>query len=315
VKTLVFLCLVVLSCAAAYAVENVIAFMDTIDANIVNSGEVDLQNGSVYGNISSTYAVKVRVGWSRDWYDSQFYEYRSIMSFDTQQVPEEYAISSAILYMKCSYYHDDTDGNIWPMYYNTPYPVRCDHISFGPTLVNSAFWCEPLDANIGTLQDSAYVGWVGLNVTESYVEDVQMVREFSQYRFYLPWGPDTLTGYNIIGYLTQRWDFDPSNGQKLEVSYVSTVDNQDNVVEPETTVQIYPQPANAWIQVKVMQSPYNTFDMDLYNLKGQLISKYRNLNNTPEGSRITLPDLDPGVYLVRVTNGKQSTIDKITVIK
>jgi hypothetical protein len=307
--------LVVLLYATLFATDYTLSLSDTLTANITNSGVVGLMNGSNYGNCTCASAIIVDVGWEYNWYDSQFYEFRTIMSFEPLPIPDGYTISNAMLYMYCYRYHDNTGSNIWPMFYNTPYPVRCDHISFGPTLINSAFWCDPLEENIGTLQESAFVGWVGLDVTSSYANDVQMVREFSQYRFYLPWGPDCTTDYNNIEYLTQRWNFDPSNGQKLIVTYESNVANQDNIIEPEMAIHIYPQPANTWILIKVPKSLGYDFDVDLYNIKGQLIAKIPGIKYSQEGSRIDLPYLDSGVYIIRVRNGEYDAFNKITIIK
>ena len=142
---------------------------------------------------------------------SGIFEFRSFITFDTRPVPNDYIISSATLHLYCCYYWDNNIENIWPQYYSTIYTVNIDHIQY-ETIASSVFDIGSLTPNVGVLQDSAYVGWVSSPVTESYLDDIEQSREYSQFRLRFPPGHDILLYQgDYVGYSNNPSSHSPSD--------------------------------------------------------------------------------------------------------
>ena len=138
-------------------------------------------------------------------------ECRSFVTFETKPVPNDYIISSATLHLYCCYYWDNNIENIWPQYYSTIYTVNIDHIQY-ETIASSVFDIGSLTPNVGVLQDSAYVGWVSSPVTESYLDDIEQSREYSQFRLRFPPGHDILLYQgDYVGYSNNPSSHSPSD--------------------------------------------------------------------------------------------------------
>ncbi len=243
-------------------------------------------------------------------------ECRSFVTFDTKPVPNDYIISSATLWLKCGYYFDNDVENVWPHYYSTPYSVNIDHIEY-ETLEPSVFDITPLTPNVGVLQDSAYVGWVSSSITESYLNDIEQTREYSQFRLRFPPGHDIIGGdLDYVAYNhspATSHSFNPH----LIVTYHKTVSNSEEVtpIQNQLIKQIYPQPCINSFNIEFMEKSNKNISLSLYDLRGRLVYSENNLKSKKGNFRIQNLDYPSGIYILKVKDGKRSQVKKITIIK
>ncbi len=97
---------------------------------------------------------------------------------------------------------------------------------------------------------------------------------------------------------------EPSNVCEAQIIGVS-VDERG-----QQTIQIYPNPASGFINVK---SDFNITNIEVLSFRGQTV--YTNPTIDSKITRINISDLPSGVYLMRVTTTKAILSRKITVIR
>ncbi len=243
-------------------------------------------------------------------------ECRSFITFETKPVPNNYLISNVILQLYCWYYWDNGIDLIWPHYYSTPYTVNIDHIQY-QTIAPSVFDIESLTSNVGVLQDSAYVGWVSSLVTESYLDDIEQSREYSQFRLRFP------PGHDIVGYSSDNvyYENSPSSfssfNPHLIVTYHKPVSNSQEVEPLQTQLikLIYPQPSKNNFNIEFMDKDNKPINLSLYDLRGRLV--HYKINVAKKNGIAKIPTLvyPSGIYFLKVKDGKRSQVKKITIIK
>ncbi len=243
-------------------------------------------------------------------------ELRSFITFESKPVPNNYLISNVILQLYCWYYWDNGIDLIWPHYYSTPYTVNIDHIQY-QTIAPSVFDIESLASNVGVLQDSAYVGWVSSLVTESYLDDIEQSREYSQFRLRFP------PGHDIVGYSSDNvyYENSPSSfssfNPHLIVTYHKTVSNSQEVEPLQTQLikLIYPQPSKNNFNIEFMDKDNKPINLSLYDLRGRLV--YTEINVAKKNGITKIPTLDypSGIYFLKVKDGNKSEVRKITILK
>ncbi len=243
-------------------------------------------------------------------------ESRSFITFDTKPVPNNYIIASVTLQLYCCYYWDNSIDLIWPHYYSTPYSVIIDHIQF-ETLTPSVFDLEPLTANVGVLQDSAYIGWVSFPITESYLNDIEQTREYSQFRLRFP------PGHDIVGYSSDYVAYanNPSSSNSFDphliVTYHKSVSNSQEVEPLQTQLikLIYPQPSKNNFNIEFMDKDNKPINLSLYDLRGRLVHSEINVAKKNGIAKIPTLDYPSGIYFLKVKDGNKSEVRKITILK
>jgi hypothetical protein len=309
-KSLLLVLLLFLS-VLAYADRDVeIVFVDTVywELNLSNTMMYNMQTGAYNGGSSSSFSI----GYGRSpWGDPGVREARAFMTFQTKPVPDECVLYRAELQSYCCRYSDNGEESIWPHYYDTPYPVIVDHMQF-TALTPDVFYQTPLAANVAVLQDSAYIGWVGTDVTESYSDDFQQARTYTQYRFRFP------PGYDVYGYAVDWVDYVRGDGYpRLILSYTQPVSNSDPVtpVQTELIKQIYPLPARDVVNIELTDKDIDQLKVSLYDLKGRLIHSEANRQLSNGMARLDIPVCPSGMYILKVEDRSRKQIRKITVIR
>ncbi len=243
-------------------------------------------------------------------------ECRSFVTFETKPVPNNYLISNVILQLYCWYYWDNGIEYIWPHYYSTPYTVNIDHIQY-ETIAPSVFDIESLTSNVGVLQDSAYVGWVSSLVSESYLDDIEQSREYSQFRLRFP------PGHDIVGYSSDYvyYENNPSSfssfNPHLIVTYHKTVSNSQDVesIPNQLIKQVYPQPSKNNFNIEFMDKDNKPINLSLYDLRGRLVHSEINVAKKNGIAKIPVLDYPSGIYFLKVKADKKSEVRKITILK
>lgn len=243
--------------------------------------------------------------------DSGIVEGRGVASFLIPPPPMGYHIQSVEFQAYCWWFLDNSIDWVWPHYYSMPYPVMIDHVHF-ESILPAVFGQNTLESNVVVLQDSAYIGWIGADITNCYVNDVQHSRTYSQYRLHFP--PD----YDVTGYQADLADYARGPGHpRLIVNYVKDVSNADDISQPISNLikGLYPLPVNGVLNIELEGKNIYTASMYLYDLRGRLVSTYDRVKINRDTVQIQLPDCPSGVYYLKVESGQKSDVRRITIIK
>jgi len=308
---LIALCLFLCVLSSLSAAEGDIEIVDTLYA------ELSLTN-SIFHNIESdTYLYyphynSLEISYGRSSIVGPgMIEGRGVASFQIDPVPLGYHIQSVEFQSYCCWYWDNSDDTVWPHYYSTPYQVMIDHIQFD-TILPEVFGQNTLSPNVAVLQDSAYIGWVGTDVTGSYLDDLQQSRTFSQYRLHFP------PGYDVVGSEVDLADYARGPGYpRLRVSYRKDVSNSDEISQPISNMikGLYPMPVHGVLNIEIEERYRSTVSIYLYDLKGRIINVYDGIRFNQYPVQINLPDCSSGIYFLKVKAGEKSEIRRITIIK
>jgi hypothetical protein len=299
--------------AFCYADTNELVLVDTVYAEpapltgtiIYN---IDYHTYSFYPNLTALY-----IGYGRYSFDTPgIQEARAFITFPLQNIPIGYYLFSAEIQLYCLTYMDNSDESEWPHYYSTPYPVNVDHLQY-ETIAPSVFNQTSLESNIAVLQNNAFLGWVSTEVTNSYLDDVQQARAFSQYRLRFPAGYD-VSGYEVdeVIYARVSW-----GTPKLLLTYHKTVANSDQIlpVQSELINQIYPQPANNILNIELTGKNYPKAELSIYDVKGRLVHLETNMRVQSGLIHIPIQDYPSGIYFIRYRTIQQTEIKKVIILK
>jgi len=280
--------------------------------------ELSLTNSIFHNMQTDTYMffpnyTTLEISYGRSGFgDPGIIEARAVASFPTVSVPFGYHVQRAEISLYCEWYWDNSIDTVWPHYYSTPYQVLIDHVQFA-SILPSVFGQAALAANVAVLQDSAYIGWIGTDVTNCYLANLQQSRTYSQYRLHFP------PGYDVSGYQVDYVQYARLDGgiPKLVITYQQDVSNSDEVSPPESVLikRLYPLPVRGVLSIELEEKRCSTAIIQLYDLKGRLVKCYDNLNFHNGPVQLHLPDCPSGIYYIKVKAGQKSEIRRITIIK
>jgi len=298
--------------AFCYANRDELVLVDTVCAVIplTNSIFYNMQTNA-YSYFPNYATLEIRYG-RNGWGDPGIIEVRAFATFQTQAIPHNYYIYRAELQFYCTYFFDNSDELVWPQYYSIPYQVLIDHIQF-ESFLPEIFGQQALSPNIAVLQDSAYIGWVGTDITNSYLEDIQQSRAYSQYRLHFPQGYD-VSGYEVDMVYYGRG---PEASPKLILTYHKTVSNNDAVlpVHSDLINGIYPQPSRDVLNIEFIDKNTSSIDLSLYDLKGRLVHSETDIPILNGTTQLHITDYPSGIYYLKVTDRHRCQTRKFTIMK
>ena len=280
--------------------------------------ELSLTNSIFHNMQTDTYmfypnytSLEIRYG-RNGFGDPGIVEARAFVTFPIGSVPLGYHIHSAEISQYCEYYLNNSEDLIWPTYYSNPYQVMIDHIQFG-SFLPSVFGQNALASNVAMLQDSGYIGWIGTDVTNSYLDDIQQERTHSQYRLHFP------LGYDVVGYQADLVSYSrgPISPPKLIISYQEDVSNSDDVSPPVSSLikRWYPLPVRGVLNIELQEKHRSTAMIYLYDLKGRLVHVYDKLSFNYDSVKLQFPECPSGIYFLKVESGHKRDVRRITIIK
>ena len=279
--------------------------------------ELSLTNSIFHNMQTDTYMyfpnyTSLEIRYGRDAFDNPgIVEARGVASFQVNPLPVGYHVTSAELQAYCYWYLDNSSDWVWPHYYSTPYQVMIDHLQFD-IILPAVFGQNALSPNVAVLQDSACIGWVGTDVTNSYIDDIHQSRTYSQYRLHFP------TDYDVSGYQADLVAYARGQGHpRLIVKYQKDVSNSDDISPPVSSLikRLYPLPVRGVLHIE-LEDKYNiAASIYLYDLKGRLVELYDDLNFQNDPIQFQLPDCPSGIYFLQVESGLKKEIRRITILK
>lgn len=280
--------------------------------------ELSLTNSIFHNMETDTYmyfpnynSLEIRYG-RNGFGDPGIVEARAVASFPTVSVPMGYHVQRAEISLYCIWYWDNSSEYVWPLYYSTPYQVMIDHIQFD-SILPVVFGQTSLISDIAVVQDSAYIGWIGSDVTNCYLDDIQQSRTYSQYRLHFP------PGYDVFGYQADLVEYGRGDWgiPKFIITYQQDVSNSDEVSPPASRMikRLYPLPVHEVLNVELEEKYRSTASVFLYDLKGRLVNFYDKLNFHNDHVQLYLSDYSSGIYFLKVEADQKSEVKRITVIK
>jgi hypothetical protein len=92
-----------------------------------------------------------------------------------------------------------------------------------------------------------------------------------------------------------------------------TLNIQDNELDNNNNIQLYPNPSSTGIVYLKHQNTFNgDVDVELFSMAGQKVNISSEAVSNSE-LKINTSSLSTGVYLVRLSNGQQSTTRKLII--
>ena len=84
--------------------------------------------------------------------------------------------------------------------------------------------------------------------------------------------------------------------------------------ESVSTLRVYPNPANNFVQVNYEGLKQNAGFLTLLDISGKTIQRIE-LNNTDDNIRLDVSNVQNGYYLIRIDNGQQISTEKLVILK
>lgn len=289
-----------------------IVLVDTLYA------ELSLTNSIFHNMQTDTYmffpnynSLEIRYG-RNGFGDPGIVEARAVASFPTVSVPLGYHVQRAEISLYCIWYWDNSSEYVWPHYYSTPYQVVIDHLQFD-SILPAVFGQTALTPDIAVVQDSAYIGWIGTDVTDYYLDDIQQSRAYSQYRLHFT------PGFDVFGYQADLVEYGRGDWgvPRFILTYQRDVANSDDVSPPVSSLikRLYPLPVRGVLNIELQGMHRSTAMIYLYDLKGRIVHVYDKLSFNSDPVHLQLPDCPSGIYFLKVESGLKKEIRRITILK
>jgi hypothetical protein len=89
----------------------------------------------------------------------------------------------------------------------------------------------------------------------------------------------------------------------------------NNDVDINDSLAIYPNPANDYFDLNFKLNESDDVDVTIYDINARIVKakKFRNYNNTLFNERFSTDSLEPGIYLVNISNGSRVTTEKLVI--
>ena len=248
---------------------------------------------------------------------------RGYLSFELSDIPEDYELQNAEIFVEQFYSVGNDNGGQFPIcnIYPPPDTTGCivDHINYGNQL-DVGDWTagdpgdsQTLHSNIGVISDNASYEFKNQVVTSKVQEDYDTGRDKTQYRLRFLVNNDWDQYADLLRfasgnaylyecpYIVYTW-WDGQNG--IENNQISIIDERLNA---------YPNPFNGEVNI-VYSMNYSSNNLEIYNIRGQKV--YSQMNLPVAGSIVwKCEDQTSGIYLIRISNSKQKYVKQITYLK
>lgn len=176
--------------------------------------------------------------------------------------------------------------------------VWVDNINFPP--VNIYNFLEPVTEIQAEVNDTEVtISWVPSNKADNFIvmRDGEEVGRVTENSF-----------TEIVGYGTYQYSViaaDDEGGCSIPVSIVVDVIDYTGTEENTIALRVYPNPVSSTLYI----SSNADFTYSMYNNLGQEIAK----GNAQGSQRIDVNEMPKGIYILRITSGSQTKVQKIIV--
>ena len=310
-----FIILIIVLQASLYAQNTVV---DTVYSNPALDGNISY---SVYFNNFGvgTNSDIMDIGDLYSSFEGTFVYERGFLSFPLPNIPENYTLNTATLYV----YQYCSIGNsiVWqyPVFNMetgaVEPPCLIEHIDYGSTLDVNDFDTNVLNP-ADTITTTPEEGWRNIKITDWVLDDVEENRLYTQARIRFTINYDIDHLQDQIGFLTANLV-----EEKPHCVYEYTMINENigyNLTDNKDIFSVYPNPIYSSSKIIYNLSEQQTINMDLYNLKGQKVREVYSGFSKIGNNEIQLSSngLANGIYLLKVSCGlKKSIIKKVIILR
>jgi hypothetical protein len=209
---------------------------------------------------------------------------RYYLSFPIQSIPTDYTIESVVFMLYQFYCHGDGGDDIFPLFYGTHYNLMTDHVDYGNSIEVTDF--DPINyGTIGALSTDASPGWKQLDVTDEYIQDTNINRQYIQFMVYFP----VISDWDFIDdciYFRSSHHISPDGKPQIVITYQPTNHADDDVSASTPMVSAFPNPCKDYVTLSTKDNSSIT-EIALYNLKGQKVTAINTISNKNSGWTLT----------------------------
>ena len=221
------------------------------------------------------------------------------------------------IYQVCAFGNEEI--GVFPIWdvYPQPDTTECilDHIDYGYSL-DIGDWTagnpgdpQTLHTNIGIISDNSVYEYKTMDITEYVMDDYNNNRYKTQYRIRFWINTDWDVWRDGLAFISGNWTENRP--------YIRLVFSNVNVIEENLSsdnfLDIYPNPFNSEVNIEYSMN-YSNNNLKIYNIKGQKV--YSQINLPAVGSSVWKCEAQTsGIYLINISNSKESYIKKITYLK
>ena len=251
---------------------------------------------------------------------------RGYVSFVLPQVPYGYEVDSAYfkLYQLYSFGNDFQGFPIWDVPGGDTMFCIMDHIDYGNSL-DTSDWTKgdsgeqgTLYTNIGTISDSAGIGYRYLDITDYVLYDYNNGRDKTQYRIRFPIETDWDYRFDyLVFHATAENDL----RNPLIVLYFESNNSMEESCPSTYSISVYPNPFNNFTTISFTARQGQVREVGVYNLKGQLLRTLGfsdsdlGFHTEWDGKDESGHDMSNGIYLIRVESKDVNVIRKVMKIR
>ena len=92
------------------------------------------------------------------------------------------------------------------------------------------------------------------------------------------------------------------------------IGHDESIIEKTINLELHPNPANEYVEIKVVGLKPSKINISIYDLEGRILSTYSNVNS--EGFKLDVSHFKNGIYLVCVDgNEKVQFKGKLAVVR
>ncbi|MBC8526180.1 MAG: T9SS type A sorting domain-containing protein [Candidatus Cloacimonetes bacterium] len=245
---------------------------------------------------------------------------RSFFSFQMQETPEGYTLQSVNFYLYLWSINGNNESFTWPIWdiggEQYRYPCFVDHVDYGTTFSYSDFNCPVLTPNIGEIDSSTTHLWREINVTNSYLEDVNNEKIYSQYRLKFPINTDYDCLSDFITF-TSSYSLQEHHPYII-LTYINDIGVKEECLNEKgkINIQLFPNPVNTEIHILMQTKKNQTCKLSLYNVKGQKIKTiFEGICHKRKLLNFDCQTISCGVYFLKFEFNDNKPIIKKILIK
>ena len=245
---------------------------------------------------------------------------RGFLAYPLPDIPENYSLNSSTLFV---YQYFSVGNNV---YWDYPIfnletgdvepPCLIEHINYGYSLEAGDFNLPALHP-ADTISTTPEQDWRSLEITEWVIDDIENNRPYTQSRLRLSLDYDLDYWNDMLMFLSGNTIVEDKPYCVYEYINDSNVD--ENWIDSKLGIlSVYPNPVNRDTKIKLSLSKKQQINIDLFNIKGQIISNlYSGLGNQGRNEiSFNMANLSSGIYFLKFNcDNKKPMIKKIIVLK
>jgi len=224
--------------------------------------------------------------------------FRFYLSFPIQSIPTDYTIESVVFMLYQFYCHGDGGDNHYPLFYGAHYNLMVDHVDYGNSIEITDYYPVTY-GTVGAISTNATYGWKQLNVTNEYIQDLNINRQYCQLMIYFPVISDWDFIADCIFFRSSYYPI-PEGYPQIVITYQPTNHADDEVsLLSIPRISAFPNPCKDYVTLSTKDNS-STSEIVLYNLKGQRVKSFKTSNNGSKEISLKFDyDIVPGIYLLK----------------